>query len=144
MSERFVVACDGSPASVRALEFAVKEAGHLDASIVVAHVLEWLPYSFLTVEELEERHKRRGAEMERAKAKFLNPLVKPYQDQGIEMKVVVTYGKVAESLVDIIKSEKATQVFLGRKGYSDFSRLVFGSVASTMAQVAPVPCIVVP
>lgn len=144
MSDVFIVACDGSPASIRALEFAIDEAGHLGATITVAHVLEWLPYSFLTPQELEERHKRREEEMTRARHQVLEPLLKTYADSGIDFKIEVMYGSVSESLLKIIKKHRGTQLFLGRKGLSDVSRLIFGSVASTMAQVSPVPCTVVP
>lgn len=144
MSEVFVVACDGSPASGRALEFAIAEASHIGASIVAAHVLEWLPYSFLTAKELEERHKRRADEMDRARRHFLDPLLQSHAESGVEMKADVSYGNVSESLLAVIKKHNGTQVFLGRRGNSDISRLIFGSVASTMAQVSPVPCTVVP
>ena len=59
MSAKIVVGYDGSEASNRALEFAVERAREEGGSIVVAHVLEWSAYSFLTPSELEERHKRR-------------------------------------------------------------------------------------
>ena len=59
MSKKFVVACDGSPAAGRALKFAIEQAKSGGASLLLVHVLEWSPYSFLTPEELEERHKRR-------------------------------------------------------------------------------------
>ena len=144
MTDKFVVAYDGSPSSERALKFAVDEASHLGASIIIAHVLEWLPYSFLSLEELEERHKRRSAEMDRARKSLLEPVAAALADSGIEIEIEVRYGQVTESLVDLIKQKKATQLFLGRKGKSDFSGLMFGSVVSNMAQVAPVPCTIVP
>ena len=144
MTDKFVVAYDGGPASGRALEFAVDEARHLDASVIVVHVLEWLPYSFLTVEEIEERHKRRTAEMDRARKSLLEPVEASLAESGIKFEIEVRYGQVTESLVELIKQKKATQLFLGRTGQSDFSKLVFGSVVSNMAQVAPVPCTIVP
>ena len=144
MTDKFVVAYDGSPAAERALKFAVDEARHLGASIVLVHVLEWLPYPFLTMEELEERHKRRNSEMERARKAVLEPVVESLADSGIKIEIRVRYGRVAEEVLDVIKQMQATQLFLGRTGQSDFTRLMFGSVVSTMAQVATVPCTVVP
>ena len=144
MTNQFVVAYDGSPASKRALEFAVDEASHLNASIIVVHVLEWFPYSFLTVEELEERHKRRTAEMDRARKSLLDPIAASLSETGIKIEFEVRYGQVTETLMDLIKQKKATQLFLGRTGQSDFSRLMFGSVVSSMAQIATVPCTIVP
>ena len=139
-----MVAFDGSPASECALKFAADEARHLDASIIVVHALEWFPYSFLTVEELEERHKRRTAEMDRARKSLIEPVVASLADSGVEIEIEMRYGQVTESLVELIKQKKAKQLFLGRTGQSDFSRLMFGFVASNMAQVATVPCTIVP
>jgi nucleotide-binding universal stress UspA family protein len=41
MSEKFVVAYDGSEAANRALDFAVARAKAQGGSILIAHVLEW-------------------------------------------------------------------------------------------------------
>ncbi|MDH3761190.1 MAG: universal stress protein [Gammaproteobacteria bacterium] len=144
MSEKYIVACDGSPASERALSFAVKQAQTTGASILIAHVLEWSPYSFLTPEELEERHKRRGEELDRAKKAVVDTLVKSVSDEGVKVDSVIKYGHVAETLVDIAEKEGATQMFIGRTGHSSIAARVFGSVAVIMAQIAPVPCTLVP
>ncbi len=144
MSEKYIVACDGSPASERALNFAVAHAGTTGASILIAHVLEWSPYSFLTPEELEERHKRRAEELERANKALLEPLVKSVSDKGVKIDTVIKYGHVAETLVEIAEKEGATQMFIGRTGHSSIAARVFGSVAVVMAQIAPVPCTIVP
>ena len=144
MTDKFVVAFDGSPSSQRALEFAVNEASHLGASIILVHVLEWLPYSFLTVEELEERHKRRTEEMQRAHKGILDPVVASLKDSGVSIETVVRYGQVTATLVDIIKEKKAAQLFIGKTGQTHLSALVFGSVASSMSQVTTVPCTIVP
>ncbi len=144
MTDKFVVAYDGSPASERAVRFAVDEAKRLDASVIVVHVIEWLPYSFLTVEENEQRHKRRTEEMDLARKSLLEPVSASLADSGVEIEIVIRDGQVTQSLVDLIKQKKATQLFLGRTGQNGLSRLVFGSVVSNMAQVAPVPCTIVP
>ena len=144
MADKFVVAYDGSPASKRAVEYAVDEAKNLHASVIVVHVIEWLPYSFLTVEENEQRHKRRTEEMDLARKSLLEPVAASLADSGVKIEIVIRDGQVTESLVDLIKQKEATQLFLGRTGQNGLSRLVFGSVVSNMAQVAPVPCTIVP
>jgi len=144
MSKKFLVACDGSPASGRALKLAIEQAKMSGASILLAHVLEWSPYSFLTPEEIEERHKRRSEEIKRAETALIQPLVQDVKGEGIEVDSVIRYGHVNETLVDIAEKEGASQMFIGRTGHSSLSKIVFGSVASAMAQIAPVPCTVVP
>lgn len=85
MTMKFVVGYDGSPASKRAAEFAIQRAKVQNASIVIAHVLEWSPYSFLTAEELAERHKRRSEELARAEEAVVAPFVKSIENSGVEV-----------------------------------------------------------
>ena len=144
MAEIFIAAYDASPASQRALDFAVKEAKQLDATVLVVHILEWLPYTFLSVKELEERHKRRYSEMDRAKKELLDPLQEKLKDSGVNIELMASYGQVTETLLEVIKQKNAAQLFLGRTGQSGLTKLVFGSVVSNMAQVSPVPCTIVP
>jgi nucleotide-binding universal stress UspA family protein len=144
MSKKYLVACDGSPASGRALKLAIEQAKMSGGSILLAHVLEWSPYSFLTPEELEERHKRRNEEIKRAETALIEPLAEDVRGEGIEVESVIRYGHVNETLVDIAEKEAVSQMFIGRTGHSSLSKIVFGSVASAMAQIAPVPCTVVP
>ena len=144
MSIKYVVACDGSPASERAVAFAIDHARHNGGSVLIAHVLEWSPYSFLTPEELEERHMRRGEELVRAKTALIDPILASISTDGVEVDSVIKYGHVAETLVDIATEAGATQIVIGRTGQSSLKVRVFGSVAGTLAQIAPVPCTIVP
>lgn len=144
MSRKIVVGFDGSPASQRALDFAITRAKAQGDSIVIAHVLEWSPYSFLTPEELAERHKRRKNELERAEKAILAPMAARVQEQGIPVTTSLKYGHIAETLVQIAKNEDAALIMIGRMGHSGLSSRIFGSVAGTLAQVAPVPVTIVP
>lgn len=144
MSVTYVVACDGSQASGRALKLAIEQAKLAGASLVLAHVLEWSPYSFLTPEELEERHQRRNEELQRAQQALIDPLIKSVSDEGVEAKAIIRYGHVTETMADIAEKEAAAQLFIGRTGQGSLAKIVFGSVAAAMAQIAPVPCTIVP
>lgn len=75
MGLRYVVAYDGSPAGRRAVDHALAAARFSGATVLVAHILEWSPYSFLTQEELTERHQRRNEELVRARSAVIEPLV---------------------------------------------------------------------
>ncbi len=144
MTDRFVVAYDGSGPAGRALAHAMKQAQDSGAGIVLAHVLEWSPYSFLTAEELAERHKRRNAELERARSAVVTPALKLLGDSGIPVETDIRYGHVAETLVTIAEETRATQIVIGRTGQSTMVSRLFGSVAGTLAQIAPVPVTIVP
>lgn len=144
MSTSYVVACDGSEASGRAIKLAIEQAKSSGASLVLAHVLEWSPYSFLTPEELEERHGRRKEELDRAQKALVDPLIQSISSEGVDARAVIRYGHIAETLADVAKKEGSSQIFIGRAGQSNLVNLVFGSVAASMAQIAPVPCTIVP
>lgn len=144
MSKKFVVGYDGSEASHRALEFAIERAGLQKASVVVAHVLEWSPYSFLTPEELADRHKRRSEELDRAEKAIIAPVLKELEKSGVKVTSVMRYGQIADTLCDIATAEGADQIFVGRNGVGGIAARVFGSVAGSLSQISPVPCTIVP
>ncbi|GAA4220804.1 universal stress protein [Sagittula sp. NFXS13] len=144
MSDKFIVGFDGSEPAQRALEFATGRAAAQGGSVLIAHVLEWSPYSFLTPNELEERHARRKDEMARAESAILTPAKKQVAAAGIEVETVIRYGHIAETLSKLAKTEGATQLVLGRDGQSSFGSRVFGSVAGSLVQISPVPCTIVP
>ncbi len=144
MADTFIAAYDGSDAAARAVDFAVKRAKATKARLLVVHVLEWSPYSFLTQEELAERHKRRNEELDRAAKAVLAPLKAKLKDSGVEIETAIKYGHVAETLCEMAKAEGAAQIFIGRTGSSSLMDRIFGSVAGSLAQIAPVPCTIVP
>lgn len=144
MTLKFVVGYDGSPSGQRALEFASERAKAQGATLVIAHVLEWSPYSFLTPNELEERHKRKREELERAESSLIAPLKAAMADSGIPFETVVRYGHIAETIVRVAKDNSAVQIIVGRDGHSNLAGRLFGSVASSLAQASPVPVTIVP
>ncbi len=144
MSEKFVVGFDGSEAAKGALAFAIDRAKALGGSVVIAHVLEWSPYSFLTPTELEERHKRRKEELDRAETALMKPVVAGLADSGVTIETAIKYGNIAEQLGEIAKEAGASQIVIGRNGHSGLGSRVFGSVAGSLAQIAPVATTIVP
>lgn len=144
MTEKIVVAYDGSENAHDAVNFALSIAKAAGADLIVAHVLEWSPYSFLTKTEVEERHKRRKEELERADKAIVSPLLQEIQNSGVNVEVMVKYGHIAETLLAIVKDTGASQLILGRTGQSSLTSRLFGSVAGSLAQVAPVPVTIVP
>ncbi len=144
MSNKILVALDGSEGGKRAVAMAVEQAKISEASLILAYVIEWSPYSFHTPEELEERHKRRESEIERAQASVLQPAVDALADTGIAVESIVRHGNIAETIVKIAKKEKAAQIVMGRLGESKVRAMIFGSVTAALIQSSPVPVTVVP
>ena len=141
--DTMLVGFDGSDTGRRAVDFAAKRAKAGACRLVVAYVIEWSPYSFNTPSENEERHKRREEEIDRAEA-HLKPLVDELNSSGLNTKGVVRHGHAAEVLTELAGEEGAVQIFVGRRGVSKVTALLFGSVAGSLVQVSPVPVTVVP
>lgn len=144
MPDTIVVACDGSGPGQRALDYAHARAKRQGASLLLVHVLEWSPYSFLTPEEIEQRHARRTEELARAESAIIAPIMASYKGKGVEMKAMVKYGHVADTICAVASEIGAAEIIAGRTGASDVISRFFGSVAGTLAQNAPVPCTIVP
>ena len=144
MSKKFVIGIDESEDSLRAAQFAVNIAKTADVSIHLIHVLEWSPYSFLTPSELDERHKRRGEELERANTALVAPMIEKLEKTDHKITGEVKYGAIAETISDYCDEIGADQIFIARTGDSQLSTRLFGSVPSTLVQIAKVPVTVVP
>ena len=144
MSKKFVIGLDGSENSLKAAKFAITMAEDTDTTIHVIHVLDWSPYSFLTMEELQSRHKRRAEELDRANTAILAPAVTALETDGTAITAEVRYGGIAETIVEYCTEIKGDQIFVARTGDSEISARVFGSVPSTLVQISEVPVTVVP
>ena len=141
--ELYVVAYEGDDPSV--LDFAIQRASRNGAALHLVHILEWSPYSFLTPEELEERHKRRKEELSRAEEALMKPAVAKATSAGIgEVTSELRYGSVPELLSAIATEKGATFLYVGRAGGSSIAARVFGSVPIALTQIATVPVVIVP
>lgn len=144
MSDVILLGIDGSPNSERAADMAAEHAKATGRRLLVAHVIEWSPYSFNTPEENEQRHKRRDEEIERAESHVVRPIVDRLKKKGVEGETVVRHGHAAQVLSDLAKEHDAQAVYIGRIGQSRLRELLFGSVAGSLVQISPVPVTVVP
>jgi nucleotide-binding universal stress UspA family protein len=144
MSQTLLVAVDGSEGAERALDHAVELAKASQATILVAHIIEWSPYSFLSQDEIAQRHKRRQEELSRAEEHLITPVTDKLSQQGIQAKGIIKYGNIAKSLCSIAEEEQANQIIIGRTGDDSFTDRLFGTVPGALVQVSPVPVTVVP
>ncbi len=144
MSEKILVALDGSDGGRRALNAAVDHARFTKSKLLLAYVIDWSPYSFHTPEELSERHKRRESEIQRANDSVLHPEASALADSGVPVETVVRHGKIAETLVELSEEHNASQIYIGKLGESRMRSMIFGSVTAALVQTSSVPVTVVP
>lgn len=144
MSSVLMVGIDCSECADRAVDYAAELARKSDALLYVTHVIEWSPYTFSTVEENAERHKRREEEIQRAHAEIIDPVVSRLKSVGLNVKGLVRHGHVADTLHTLAMENGVTNIILGRQGTSMLKAHVFGSVGSRLVQIAECAVTVVP
>jgi len=144
MSAVLMVGIDCSECGDRAIEYAIDHAKRSGAKLFVAHIIEWSPFSFSTVEENFQRHKRREEELKRAHSEVIDPVVNRLKADGINVEGLVRHGNVAETLHQLAVENDVTNIILGRQGTSKLKAHVFGSVGSHLVQMADCPVTVVP
>ena len=144
MSNKILVALDGSDGGKRALAAAVAHAKLTGSDLVLTYVIDWSPYSFHTPQELEERHQRRESEIQRANDSVLTPEIAGVKAAGLNVETVVRHGRIAETLVELADEFSVDQVYIGRQGESRMHSMIFGSVTAALIQTAAVPVTIVP
>jgi nucleotide-binding universal stress UspA family protein len=144
MGEVLLVGIDCSECSTRALDYAANWVAAAGGQIIVAHVIQWSPFSFTTPQENEVRHKRREAELERAHREVVDPVVESLRERGIEALGVIRHGHPAETLCDVAEERGATHIVVGKTGFSRIRAQLFGSVANSLIQISKRPVTVVP
>lgn len=137
----FIVAYGGEDRTV--VNVAATHARREGARLHLVHVLEWSPYSFLTPQELEERHARRKKELARAEEAVMNPVLTELRASGVEAEGEILYGAVVDLVLQVAQEQDAALIFVGR-GETTLGARVFGSVSIGLAQMAPVPTVIVP
>lgn len=144
MAVVLMVAVDCSECGERAIEYAVEHARESGARLYVTHIIEWSRFSFSTVEENAERHKRREEELQRAHSEIVDPIVDRLKAEGLDVEGLVRHGHVADTLNALAKSKGVSNIILGRQGASKLKSHVFGSVGSRLVQSADCAVTVVP
>lgn len=144
MNKVLLVGVDCSGCSDRALNYAAKRADESKLQLIVAHVIEWSPFSFNTPQENEVRHKRREDELERAHNEIVDPVVSDLRKQGLYARGVIRHGHPAETLNELAQEFGATNIIIGKTGSSRIKTQLFGSVANTLVQISELPVTVVP
>ena len=144
MPDIYIVAYDGSDASRRTAQFAAERAKLAHAHLHLVYVLEWSPYSFLTQEELAERHQRRAQELERATQFVLTPMAQELTAAGYTVSSEVRYGNVAKTIHEIAGEKNAKIIYIAKSNDSGLASRLLGNVPGTLIQIANIPVAVVP
>jgi nucleotide-binding universal stress UspA family protein len=139
--ERILVPVDGSEASDRALDYAVRLGAGLGLPLDVVTVLDLSQVDvydgfYLTDRQLEElQTKARKDILERAHARV--------PDDGPNVSTRLLRGRTARVIEDEAGKPGVQLIVMGRTGKGAFERVLQGSVSRDLAAHSPVPVTIV-
>ena len=135
---RILVAIDGSETALRALDFAVRQAGC--APTAELHVLNVQPtlsnYTAAEIYVTAERIHQVAAERARA---ILDAAAGHLKDAGCSFKLEQTEGDPAETIATRAEELGCESITMGTHGLTSFGILFLGSVAKKVVHYATVP-----
>lgn len=131
-----LVPVDGSPASLRALDYAIKTASQTPgSSLVLLNVqnLGAIAIAGATIAgDLQETASQ-------AWDQALGEAVEKSEAAGAVFKTVVRTGQVAETIAQVAREEDIQQIVMGTRGLGSIQGLLMGSVATKVIHLADVP-----
>lgn len=135
--EKIIVLIDGSEASIRALEAAVKLAKNAENSELHILNIQSPIYSpnvtrFFSTAALQEYYEDTGNRALEPAITVMTKLAIPYTKQ-------VIVGAVAEVLLDYIKTHGCNHIVMGTRGLSAVPGLILGSVTTKVLHAVDIP-----
>jgi universal stress protein A len=138
-----LVASDFSECSRAALARGIRLARGIGGTVLLLHVVDTSGLTMSAVEQYVDvveiaARMRASAEVElREVAAVADP------ERQVVLRVEVTEGRPAASIVEHARAEKADTIVVGTHGRTGLSRLVIGSVAERVVRLAPCDVLVV-
>jgi nucleotide-binding universal stress UspA family protein len=150
MSEKYLVAIDGSDHGWKALDLATKMAKAADAELIILHVVPYEPMP----DGLRQFAALEGVPVEEERARFHNgkaigdSLTREAETRvrrnGLDRVTTrVAEGSPAKEIVAAAKSQEADMILLGSRGLGDVTGLLMGSVSHKVLHLAPCSCVAV-
>lgn len=138
---KLLVPVDGSENSLRLVEYLIKWLGRL-AEPVDLHLINVQPSlhgdvgMFLSSEQIRDYHHDEGIKALRAARDILDAA-------GVLYTFHISVGDPAELIVQFAHDQQCDQIVMGTRGLGSLARLLLGSVASRVIQLADVPVMLI-
>ena len=134
-----LVPIDFSDCSQDAMEYACQVAGDFDVAVTLLHVREPLTYGL----DFTLTHMGMGKEKNRNVEKRLKELCRAFERKGLSASFLMKQPPIPDAILQTLEETGANMIVMGTHGRRGFSRLMLGSVASTVLRKSPVPVLTV-
>jgi nucleotide-binding universal stress UspA family protein len=123
------------------LDYAVKLAAQLGASVCALHVYTIPVYGFpdgvvVTSPEL-------AARLSESAQAHLDAAVDSQKKHGVKVSSVLVTGNPWEEIVEVARARKANLIVMGTHGRHGLAHALLGSVAERVLRTSPIPVLVV-
>lgn len=135
---RIVVGVDGSEPSMHALEYAAGLAEDLGGELIVV----FARYEYLAMPP-HVAEAMFADVLDRVEAHIREATAKLLADRAVQWQVVVREGEPASVLRDVAREMGATMIVAGRRGWSNVTELLLGSVSNRLAHHSECPVVLV-
>lgn len=140
--KKILVAIDFSPASVEALNYAIKLGAQFDSHLLLLHVLHD-PASTPGFYASKKAGKKVLQNMEAAAAEMLEAFTAKHLGKWENYEARIIPGLPAEQIVRQSRKEKVDLIVIGTRGQGRLQRLMVGSVADQVIRSCDRPVMVV-
>lgn len=140
----YIVGVDGSDCSKRALQRAITLATSTQANVKVVYALDLLNVYPLAIEGYIPPSVSKDEQEKLAFEHVIKPLLNEFDSEACPIKHQIVFGDPIDEIQQIIKSDHANMVFVGRQGRSRIVDILLGSVANKLAHHVGIPIVLVP
>ncbi|HEX2914115.1 MAG TPA: universal stress protein [Chloroflexia bacterium] len=142
MYTKLAVPLDGSPLAEKALPYAIKMANNLNAELLLLKVSEVHGIRTDTIEQELIVIKSSEAYLELVRNTIINPDLKLHMAPE-KVKTLALYGDPRRDIADMLPFEGVDMVVMTTHGRTGISRLVMGSVATSVLQHLKLPVMLI-
>lgn len=140
--KKIMVAVDESKYSKPSLQFARYLAVPIDASLIVATIVNELEFKYIQQAPIAVNLTNISpnlAQLVNRRTDWLNALIKEAGVEALVAEKIVAVGTPYFELLEIIKKNHPDLLVMGTKGRSNFADAILGSCAQRMFRRCPIP-----
>ena len=141
MLKKILVAIDGSPQSLKALDIAIDMARRFESRLYIIHVIEEQKY-MLAINYPPAYPEMVDSLLKSAK-ELLDDATKKAVEQGINAEQLLERGDAASKIIDAADNLGVDMIVMGSRGLRGITKFLLGSVSERVVKYSKRPVMVI-
>jgi nucleotide-binding universal stress UspA family protein len=145
MSDKLLIATDGSKYSRNAVEYAIGLARSLKAPVIALYVVNMKTLEMYALSHHDDigGYESASIALQADGDKALGYVAEAGKNAGVEVITKMVRGYPPQEIIDIAGKEGVTMIVVGHLGKTGLEHLLLGSVSEAVVKKAPCPVLVV-